>query len=290
MLHLHNIFGGIWFMEESFSQNFLPLIASFIKGDTTPRNNKGTEEKKSGDYLRIASFENGAFGISEYGSAVSPEDAPENSVAIISISGAITKHDQDCGPAGMLTKANLLTRCYANQNISAIVLHIESGGGEGLACRLMQQKIAERNKTVVAFCDDFCASAAYGIAAVCDQVIASNEMTRVGSIGTYITIADYSQRFEQMGIKLHEIYASKSTDKNKDYRDALDGKFEAIRTTCDKYNESFLSSIANGRKDVIDADQGKWGTGKMFFADEALALGLIDQVDTLENVINYFNT
>ena len=31
-------------------------------------------------------------------------------------------------------------------------------------------------------------------------------------------------------------------------------------------------------------------TGKMFFAPEAMDIGMIDEIDTFENVLNYFNT
>ena len=215
-----------------------------------------------------------------------PRSAP---VALMRIAGSITKHDQDCGPAGMATKADLLRRCYANDHIKAVVLVIESGGGEVGAVRIMDEAVAGRNKPVGAFIDDYAYSAAYGIATACDLVVAGSAQARTGSIGTYLTIADYSERYKQMGIKLTDIYASASTDKNREYLEALGGNPEPLRKMVDVYNEHFLSTVEKNRAGKLTAGREVWGTGKEWFAPEAVELGLIDGIDTLDNFINYFN-
>ena len=293
MLHRHNILSGVWFLEQGFAADYLPIVASYLstnaKLDVKPRNAL-KETDITADNGCLFAVQSKTYTISDYGDYSSPEDAPKNSVAIIGITGAITKHDQNCGPSGMQTKANLLQRCFSNSNINAVILKIDSGGGEGLACRLFQDAISQKNKPVLAFCDDTVASAAYGIAASCDKIVANSEMCRVGSIGTYITIADYSAYYKNMGVDLKQIYATKSTDKNQDYIQALEGNMQPLLDVCDRYNEDFISRIANFRGDSINQDQSTWGTGKMFFAPEALELGLIDAVDSFENVLNYFNT
>lgn len=294
MLHLHNVLGGIWFIDNNFALNYLPLISSYLKGEMPlsghSRNALKEENITQDNGCLFASLNNDAYNISDYGCYSAPEDAPKNSVAVITISGAITKYDQECGPSGMLTKANILTRCFSNDNIKAVVLNIDSGGGEGMGCRLLQETINQRNKPVVAFANDFVASAAYGIAACCDKIIANSSVCRVGSIGTYMTIVNYAEYYKQHGIDLLEIYATKSTDKNQDYYEALKGNTAPLLSVCDTYNEYFIQSIASGREGVIDTDEKKWGTGKMFFAQEAMDLGLIDEIDSFENVLNYFNT
>ena len=293
MLHLHNILGGVWFVEEVFAMNYLPVVASFLNGTETmgrPRRALREDERSEDNSVWFASVSNGSYRVSDYGSWAAPEDAPKDSVAILSVNGTITKQDQDCGPSGMITKASLLERCFAEDNIKAIVLDIDSGGGEGCGCRVMQEAIGKRNKPVVAFCNDFAASAAYGIAAVCDKVIANSDTCRVGSVGTYMTLVDYEEYYKKMGVNLVEVYATKSTDKNQDFYKALQGDTAPLRAVCDRFNEAFISSIATARKGVIAEDQKAWATGKMFFAQEALDLGMIDGVDTLESVLNYFNT
>jgi ClpP class serine protease len=280
-------------IEEGFASNYLPLIANFLQGKTAGNPKSSSDEKKeytSDNGVLFASVKNGAYEISDYEGYRSPKDAPEDSVALISIIGSITKHDQNCGPAGMKTKSGILTQCYANPNIKGIVLIIDSGGGEGMACRLLQETISHRNKGIAAFVEDFACSAAYGIASACDTITLNSEMARVGSIGTYLTIADFTEYYKKIGINLIEIYASKSTDKNQDYYEAIKGNKKPLEAVCDKFNENFITSIANFRKGRISEEQSKWNTGKVFFAKEAINLGLADEISTLEQVINYFNT
>lgn len=275
MLSLHKIINGVWMIEESFALNFLPLVTSYLKDPSRspiPRDHEnylsihnGGDSRKSIDDLR---------------------DAPHGSIAVINIAGAITKHDQGCGPDGMASKAAILRECYSLDNIKGVVLKIDSGGGEGMAMRLMDEAISKRNKPVIAYIDDCACSAAYGIASGCDYIVANSAVARVGSIGTYLTIADFEKYYEQQGIRLIEIYATLSKDKNKDYFDALKGNLEPLRKVADKFNEMFVSSIERNREGKLSNGRDVWGTGKVYFAEEALTLGLIDEINTFENTLN----
>jgi len=276
-------------MDEAYAANYLPLVASFIKGEQMTANPTEVELNKRNS-IQFATFPNDVLSVSSNSTGITPENAPQGSIAIINIANAITKQDQECGPAGMKTKSDLLKRCYANDNINSVVLVIDSGGGQGMAMRLMAETISQKNKPVGAFIDDNCCSAAYGIASGCDFIVANSNQAQIGSIGTYITIADYTEKFKQMGVNLIEIYASASTDKNKEFFDAIQGNPEPIRAIANQFNEHFLSLIESNRTDKLKADRTVWGTGKVYFAEKALELGLIDGIDTLENFINYFNT
>lgn len=289
MLQRHNILNGIWLMDREYANNYLPIIASFIKGESTNVPIVYSEDKDKltdRNSIKIASPKSDTYQISEYGSAVKPENAPKDSIAIIDINGAITKYDQNCGPAGMQTKSDLLRRCYNNTNIKSVVFRIDSGGGEGYAMRLMNETIGEKNKPVYAFIDDFCCSAAYGIASGCDMVFANSELAKIGSIGTYVTIADFTEAYKKMGVNLIEVYATASKDKNKDFYEAINGNVEPLRKTVNQFNDAFLSTVQTNRNDKLTADQKTWGTGKVWSATEALSLGIIDGISTFENFIN----
>jgi len=290
MLFLHNILNSIWAIEPAYAANYLPILDAYLKGEqlhaqTIPKN----EDITIRNGIQTAVIQSGTYVISEWGQARKPEDAPENSIAIVYITDAITKHDQWCGPAGMITKSDILNRCYANDNIKSVILVIESGGGEGMAMRMMNETLAKRNKPVGAFIDDFACSAAYGIASACDIVVANSPMARVGSIGTFITIADYTERYKQLGINLIDVYASASTDKNSEYIEAIKGNPAQLKKIANTFNDYFLSMIETNRTGKLSSGREVWGTGKVWFAEEAKQLGIIDGIDTLENFINYFN-
>ena len=56
-----------------------------------------------------------------------------------------------------------------------------------------------------------------------------------------------------------------------------------------KSKEDFISNVEKGRGDKLLKPRSEWGTGKTYFADEALSIGLIDAIDTFDNVVNYFS-
>lgn len=285
MLYLHHIFNGIWMIESDYAANFLPIIASYIKGEAILENISGKEHKP---FISFATEQAQKYTVSRWYDE-RPEDAPENSVAILNIQGAITKHNQFCGPTGMVAQANLLERCYANDNIKGIVINMESGGGEAYAMQVFNDAIARRNKPVVGFVNDIACSAAFGNISGCDTIIANRKLARVGSIGTYQTIIDHTEYFKKQGIDIKEIYATASTDKNADFYEAMKGNDAPLRKTIDVFNESFLSQIEENRSGKLKTDRKEWGTGKVFFAEEARDKhGLIDDIDTFENVLNYF--
>lgn len=293
MLALHNILNGIWMINPDYASNYLPLVVNYLKGERqVVQQSQSTSDKpelSSKNAIKVAVIKNDGYQVDddEY---VLPIEAPENSMAIISIVGAITKYDQFCGPVGMKTISDLLMKCYSNSNIKCIVIKGDSGGGSGLAMRLLAETISLKNKPVGFFADDCADSAMYGIAVGCDYICANSTVCEVGSIGTYGTIIDYREQLKLMGINLIEIYATASTEKNKPFIDALNGKPEALRAIIDVYNENFLSLVENSRGDRLKSDRKVWGTGKTWFAPQALELGLIDGIDTFENFINYFNS
>ncbi|WP_236263861.1 S49 family peptidase [Dysgonomonas sp. Marseille-P4677] len=272
-------------IDSDYAANFLPVIAAYIKGEAIQNT---SPDKQSTDKVAFATLQASKYFVTPHSSFYAPEDAPEDSVAVMAIRGAITKHSQFCGPAGMVAQANLLDRCYANDNIKGIVIVTESGGGEAYAMQILNEAIARKNKPVVGFIDDFSASAAYGIISGCDQIVANRTLARVGSIGAYQTIVDHTEYFKNKGINLIEIYATASKDKNGELREALNGNLEPLRKMVDVFNESFLSQVETNRTGKLKTERKDWGTGKIFFADEALKHGLIDRIDSFENVLNYF--
>jgi ClpP class serine protease len=111
-------------------------------------------------------------------------------------------------------------------------------------------------------------------------------MDQLGSVGSYCTLLDYSGYLEKEGIKMHQIYAPQSVDKNKDYKDAIAGDYSAIEADLKIHVDEFISFVKTARGDKAAANESTWGTGKMFYADEAVKLGLADGIKSFEQVIS----
>lgn len=235
------------------------------------------------------------YVVSEYGQLNSPEAAPKNSVAIVNFTDTITKYDQFCS-AGAITKANILQRTDANPNVKGTILISDGPGGEGSAARLLNDTINKMKKPVIGLIDDLAASAHYYFMSACDKLFVNNNQALVGSIGTYITIADYPAYYEELGLKTLEVYADDSTDKNRDYWDAIEymrsdgkkGSLAGIKKLVNTFNNQFLADVKSNRGHALKGKDSEWNTGKLLFTDKAEEIGLIDGVDSLENIIDKF--
>ena len=278
---------GIWAIKRSSAEGYLPLIISFLKNPQELSGHDFSEEREANRKMTAAVMSaNKAF---EYNELTDHDGrlgfVPENSIVAITVSGAITKYNQFCGPVGMETKIKQLQLLDSNENVAAIVIKIDSPGGEGYAARAMADAIQRANKPVIAFVNDQAASAGYMIASAADEIYANSELAEIWSIGTYVNVADFRQQLEKEGIKLHEIYATASVDKNKEYYEAIEGNYEPMRAFANSFNDKFIAMVNAGRDGKLTADDKTWGTGKVFYAPKALELGLIDGILSYEETL-----
>jgi signal peptide peptidase SppA len=284
---LSEILRGVWMIDPLYARQYYPLIHNMLQGDITidPSLDAVDYNDQRVNQSKLVSKASGSNAVDAYDVFYFPEEITDPSVFVLDIIGPITKYNQFCGPAGMRAKGEWLKAADKHPNIFAHILRIDSGGGEGYACRYFSQVIQSLQKPVFAFVDGMAASAAYWIAASCSHIAVSSDMDRVGSIGTYITVADYAGWYEKEGIKLVEVYATKSKDKNRDYMEAIAGDTTRMQKLVDEFNEYFLKAITQNRKEQLKAEQSEWGTGNMFFAKEAKNIGLIDEISSLDNYI-----
>lgn len=218
-------------------------------------------------------------------------ESAENLVAVINVSGTITKEDQFCGPVGVATLTKMIKDADRNDKVKSIVLKINSGGGSGNAAQDLANYIKTVEKPIIAFVDDYAASAAYWIASACDYIYAKALTTQVGSIGAFISFADYTEYYKLNGINIIEVYAKQSVDKNKPYYDAINGNTDLLANEITYFNSFFIASVKESRGIEVKKKMENPFTGKMYFAEDAEKIGLIDEIadfDTaIKEIINY---
>jgi protease-4 len=95
-------------------------------------------------------------------------------------------------------------------------------------------------------------------------------------------LADYVGFFESQGIKIHTIYSTLSTEKNKGYRDAMKGEYDTILSEdLDPFVKMFIADVKAARPNV---DESVF-KGKTYYAQDALKLGLIDGIKSFDEVV-----
>jgi ClpP class serine protease len=282
---------GIWFIEPAYAEAYKPVVSAIMRGQKVdfsalmPNNWKNDDDDDSTElkkerfqYLVNASS---PFSFSRY---TKLDDAPRGSVAVTPVKGAVMKNDY-CGSPGTQTLRQWMQQADEHPNISAHILYIDSPGGSADGTMDFSEAIKSLNKPVVAFSDGLMASAAYWIGSSARHIMASNTLNEIGSIGTYMTLTDWRGYDEKMGIKEIPVYATKSTEKNIEFRQAIDGNVEPLRKNLiDPFNEAFLASVTRNRRGK-GLNKEMTLKGQLHLTAQALEYGLIDSVGTFNDAI-----
>ena len=213
------------------------------------------------------------------------DDAPKGSTAIIPVHGTMLKYGTMCS-YGTTEIAEVVREAADSKNISSIVLDMDSGGGsvDAIAPLIDVVRHAQgKQKAVVAYCD-LCASAAYYVACACNEIVAGNEVSaELGSIGVMMSFMDYAKYYENLGVKQHTIYSNLSDYKNLPFEAAKRGDYKAIRDEeLDPLARDFQEAVKRGRGARLQLETEGLLRGRMFYAKEAVRVGLADRIGTLE--------
>ena len=213
------------------------------------------------------------------------EAEESKNVAIVPLHGTMTKYDT-CGSYGTTFIAKRLREMADDGNVIGIVLDIDSPGGSCSAIPPMLEAISyakSKGKPVYVHAD-CCASAAYWVASQCDAIYMDNDLSEVGSIGAMAVFVDGTAVNPLTGEKTLIVYADESSEKNRAYRDALDGNFEAAKAELKPLVNQFQNAVVSGRPNIQKEEHGVL-SGAMFSTADALRLNMADAKKTLSETI-----
>lgn len=277
---LSAILRGRWLIDKQWAESQLPLVLSLLNGNPVSFVDRTGNEQVEQPFV----IDPKTMQRYEWKGGNNP-NIPENSVGIIPISGPITKYNGDCDEPGAIQRSSWLQQMNRRANINSVVLLMDTPGGEARAANTMVSTIKRFSKPILSFVDGMSASLGMWLTAATDETYVSSKMDEVGSVGSYVMLADFKGYFESKGVKIHEIYAPQSKDKNKDYRDAMAGDYSQVEKDLEVHVDEFISFIKTSRPQSA-AYEKEWGTGKMFYAADAQKMGLIDGVKSFGQVIS----
>lgn len=214
------------------------------------------------------------------------------SVAVIALTGLLTPHGSMLsmlfggGDRGVQGFRDQLARAVANPEVAAIVLDVDSPGGSvGLVPEAAADVRAAREiKPVYAVANTDCCSGAYYIASQAQELFATPSAT-VGSIGVYYLHVDWSQMDENDGLVFTYIYAGKHKVDGNPHEPLSDEVRAEWQADADKLYEQFLTDVADGRGVSAAKVKADYGEGRVLLAQDALAAGMVDGVETLQTII-----
>lgn len=174
----------------------------------------------------------------------------------------------------------------SDENVKAVVLRINSGGGSAYASEQMWRAIQllKKKKPVVVSMSGMAASGGYYMSCGADYIVAE-PTTLTGSIGIFGMVPDMSGLLtEKIGLHFDVVKTNESSDFGTLSRPLNPGEASAMQAYVDRGYRLFLKRVADGRKmstSLVDnIAQGRVWTGQ-----QALGLKLVDRLGTLEDAV-----
>ncbi len=211
-------------------------------------------------------------------------------VAVIPIEGLITSEGGSGGlftPQGTVAD-NLIAfieDADADTSVSAIVLKINSPGGTPVASEEIAHAVKKTKKPTVAFIRDVSASGAYWVASSSDWIIA-NRMSITGSVGVYASQLEFSGLLDNYNVTYQRMVAGKYKDIGTPYREMTEEEKVLLQTQLDKMHGYFLNEVVSNRG-LTQEQKENLATGMFYLGEEALELGLVDELGGKDEVINH---
>lgn len=184
--------------------------------------------------------------------------------------------------------AQIIADVRNDKDVKAVVLRVNSPGGSVLASEKIKTELdlLRESVPVIASYGNYAASGGYWISA-CSDCIFSNATTLTGSIGVFSMIPDLSGTVND---KLHVTVTPVKSNSHADmysFMRPLDKKEEAyLYASVEKIYGKFTGLVSEGRnmsvEDVDEIAQGRVWTGA-----EAIGIGLVDRIGTIEDAIAY---
>lgn len=215
-----------------------------------------------------------------------------NDTAIIPIQGIIAKRmnllTQISGGVSAQLVGRDIKEVLANDTIKSILLDIDSPGGTIDGTQELADIIfaGRGQKPIVAYSDGMIASAAYWIGSAADRIYISGDTVTVGSIGVVASHVDYSRYEEKIGIKTTEIYAGKYKRIASQYQPLSEEGRQTIQDQVDFLYTVFVNEVAKQRSVSAGKVLENMADGKIFIGNQAIGAGLVDDMATLDRLIN----
>lgn len=208
-------------------------------------------------------------------------------VAILDVRGPLFKRANLFAAMSGATSYEILRRDLAaaldDPDVGAILLHVDSPGGEALGTAELAEAIfaARGRKPIVAYIGGLGASAAYWIASAADEVVV-DATAIVGSIGVKMAVRDRRAADEKAGVRTIEFVSSQSPAKVDD--PATDEGRARIQKTIDALAEVFVGAVARNRGVDRETVLEKFGQGGTEVGQAAVDAGLADRLGSFEAV------
>ncbi len=210
----------------------------------------------------------------------------DETVGVVVASGEIFDGERAPGLVGGDSLARILREARHDDNVSAVVLRIDSPGGSIMASEVIRREVdalKAAGKPVVASMSTVAASGGYYIAMDADRILAA-PTTITGSIGVFTVIPTFQRTLEKIGVT-NDGFGTTRLAGQMDFDRGLgpDAK-EIVQASVERHYRTFVEAVATARKrrpeEIDSLAQGRVWTGA-----DAKAAGLVDDLGGIDEAI-----
>lgn len=184
--------------------------------------------------------------------------------------------------------ASLIAKVRQDSTIKAVVLRVNSPGGSVLASSKIKNELdlLRESVPVIASYGNYAASGGYWISANTDKIF-SNATTLTGSIGVFSMIPDFSGTLKnKVHVNVTTVNSNEHSDMYTLFRPLDAAETAYMQASVENIYDRFTSIVATGR-DMTVEEVDAIAQGRVWAGSEAVNIGLVDQIGTLEDALNY---
>ena len=218
-----------------------------------------------------------------------PRDA-EGTIGLVYAIGAITSGESGYDPVfgrtiGAETMKRLLAEVAEDGDLDAVVLRVDSPGGDAIASEEIWGAVGELQRAlpVVVSMGDVAASGGYYMSAGADAIVASPS-TLTGSIGVFGVLFNASDLYDKVGIDWDLLETNPAADFPTSTRPLSEEERAIFRGLIEHTYRTFLGRVAEGRG-MSEAEVDAVAQGRVWSGADAANRGLVDRVGGLETAL-----
>ncbi|MFA9190908.1 signal peptide peptidase SppA [Flavobacterium sp. FZUC8N2.13] len=209
----------------------------------------------------------------------------DDKIAIIYAQGEIQSGEGDVNTIGEGSMRRSLQEARKDKKVKAIVLRIDSPGGNALTSDLIWREVelTKKVKPIVVSMGNYAASGGYYIACNANTIFAQNN-TITGSIGVFGILPNFNELTKKVGINVEQVNTNNNAAGYSPFV-PLDDNFKAVTLEgIEHIYKTFVTHVAEGRK-MNFAAVDSIAQGRVWSGSEALKIGLVDKIGGLNAAI-----
>jgi protease-4 len=216
-----------------------------------------------------------------------PSRDGDEAVGVVVAVGAILGGSQPPGKIGGDSTAALIRKARESEDVKAVVLRVDSGGGSAFASEIIRNELAktrEEGKPVVVSMASVAASGGYWISTASDEIWA-HPTTITGSIGIYGMFPTFQKPMARyLGARVDGVGTTWMSGTLRADRAMSPEVAEVIQMVVENGYQSFLARVAEARGMSIE-EVDEIGQGRVWSGEDALRLGLVDKLGSLDDAV-----